>query len=182
MKRQEKLDLLCSAITNIQICRCYYTYDENYYYYYPNAVNEKFFLGQEENDFLLDGYHIRKISQLKKVEIKDDKCNEINKLNGLTNEINMPDVDITSWQTIFNSLKKLDTFVIIEDAIGEKYEIGIIEKVFNNKLYFRCFDADGNWDEDTIIIPYSTITNVAWNTRYTKNWEKYMRKDTLSLT
>ena len=66
MKKEDKLDLIKTAIENPQLCRCYFTYGDHYYYYYPNAVNEKFLLGQEENDFLLDGYCIRRISQLKK--------------------------------------------------------------------------------------------------------------------
>ena len=89
MKRQDKLDIIQSAIETPKLCRCYFTYDENYYYYYPNAVNEKFLLGQEENDFLLDGYCIRKISQLKKVEIKNDLCNAINQQIGLHQQIKL---------------------------------------------------------------------------------------------
>ena len=50
MKKQDKLDMIQSAIETPKLCRCYFTYDENYFYYYPNAVNEKFLLGQEEND------------------------------------------------------------------------------------------------------------------------------------
>lgn len=178
MRKQEKLDIIQKAIEKPQICRCYFTYDDVYFYYYPNAVNEKFLLGQEEDDFLLDGYCIRKISQLKKVEIKDDKCNEINYVNGLTQNLAIPDVDITSWQTIFTSLKKLDRFIIIEDAFNEHFAIGIIEKIFKNKLYFKSFDADGIWDEDSLEIPYSTITTVKWACRYADTWQKYLDNHT----
>ena len=47
MKKQEKLDIIRRGIAETDICRCYFTYDKNYYYYYPNAVNDKFLLGQE---------------------------------------------------------------------------------------------------------------------------------------
>lgn len=176
MKRQEKIDVLNKGINQIEICRCYFTYDDNYFYYYPNAVNEKFLLGQEENDFLLDGYCIRKISQLKKVEIKMDKCSEINKIIGVTKQIQMPNVDITSWKSIFESLKALNKFIIIEDAVNEEFAIGVIEKVCTNKVLFRAFDADGKWNDDILEISYISITNVAWETRYTENWERYLRK------
>ena len=175
MKKQEKIDIIKHGISQKEICRCYFTYDENYFYYYPNAVNEKFILGQEEGDFLLNGYNIRKTSQLKKVEIKDDKCNEINILIGLTKQIKSPNVDISSWNSIFTSLKQLDKFIIIEDAINEQFAIGLIEKVYKNKINFRTFDTDGLWDSDFTEIPFSSITNVAWETRYTKNWEEYLR-------
>ena len=111
MKNQEKLDVIQKGIDETLICRCHFTYDDNYRYYYPNAVNDKFMLGQEELDFLLDGYCICKISQIKKVEVRDDKCGEINRKRGLTKEVVMPAVDITSWKTIFESLKALDRFI-----------------------------------------------------------------------
>ena len=96
MKKQEKLALLERAIANIEICDCYFSYNENYFCYYPNAVNEKFILGQEESDFLLDGYAIRKISHLKKVKLKNDKRNEINKELGVTAQIQNTGVDTNS--------------------------------------------------------------------------------------
>lgn len=136
MKKQEKIDLIQKAIQETVICRCYFVYDQNYFYYYPNAVNEKFFLGQEEDDFLLDGYCIRKISQLKKVEVKDDKCQEINELFGITDQVADPGIDISSWQSIFESLSKLDTYIQIEDAFGELFAIGIW-----HQTTLRCFQT-----------------------------------------
>ena len=176
MKKQEKINLIQKAIQETVICRCYFVYDQNYFYYYPNAVNEKFFLGQEEDDFLLDGYCIRKISQLKKIEVKDDKCQEINKLFGITDQVVDPGIDISSWQSIFESLSKLDTYIQIEDAFGEQFAIGIIQKVLKDKLYFKHFDADGIWDEADLEIRYSQITSVSWGTRYAQYWKRYMER------
>lgn len=176
MKKQEKINLIQKAIQETVICRCYFVYDQNYFYYYPNAVNEKFFLGQEEDDFLLDGYCIRKISQLKKIEVKDDKCQEINKLFGITEQVVDPGIDISSWQSIFESLSKLDTYIQIEDAFGEQFAIGIIQKVLKDKLYFKHFDADGIWDEADLEIRYSQITSVCWGTRYAQYWKRYMER------
>ena len=176
MKKQEKIDLIQKAIQETVICRCYFVYDQNYFYYYPNAVNEKFFLGQEEDDFLLDGYCIRKISQLKKIEVKDDKCQKINMLFGITDQVVDPGIDISSWQSIFESLSKLDTYIQIEDAFGELFAIGIIQKVLKDKLYFKHFDADGIWDEADLEIRYSQITSVCWGTRYAQYWKRYMER------
>lgn len=177
MKKQDKLALLQSAIESPQLCRCYFTYDDCFYYYYPNAVNEKFLLGQEEDDFLLDGYCIRKIPQLKKVEIKNDLCNTINQALGLHQQIKMPPVDISDWKSIFDSLVKLDCFVIIENELSGEFAIGIIEKTFKNKLYFKPFDADGIWDEYGLEIPYSQITTVKWATRYADVWQQHLRNN-----
>lgn len=175
MKKQDKLDIIRKAIADTEICRCYFTYDDNYYYYYPNSVNDKFLLGQEENDFQLDGYCIRKISQLKKVEIKQDMCNTINKYFGITDQIAMPNVDITNWKTIFDSLMALNRFIMIEDELNGQFVIGVIEQTFRNKLYFKPFDADGVWDDAGLEIPYSQITTVKWGTRYADIWQKYLQ-------
>ena len=86
------------------------------------------------------------------------------------------------WQTIFESLQKRNKFVIIEDEINEQFAIGVIEKVFKNKLYFKRFDADGIWDEEEIEIPYSTITTVQWDTRYAEMWERYLSQEKDSVT
>jgi len=175
MKKQEKLAIIERAIANIEICCCYFSYDDNCFCYYPNAVNEKFILGQEENDFLLNGYAIRKISHLKKVEIQDDKCNEISKELGITAQVKTPQIDISSWQNIFHSLKALNDIIIIENEINEEFTIGIIRKVLKNKLYFLEFDANGVWSDYELEIPYSTITAVEWNTRYINAWKKYFK-------
>ena len=44
MKKQEKIDLIALGIRKTQLLRMYFRYDENYFYYYPNAVNERLIL------------------------------------------------------------------------------------------------------------------------------------------
>ncbi len=176
MKKQEKIDLIKTGVNDTVICKCCFTYDKNSFYYYPHAVNDKFILGQVEDEFLLDGYCIRKISHLKKVEAKNDKCDEINKIFGVADNIKKPDIDINSWQSIFNDLKALNVFIEIEDEFNGQFAIGVIEKVTKNKLYFKSFDADGLWDEIPLEIPFSEITSVKWGNRYANYWQMYMEK------
>ena len=103
MKRSKKISALRECVEKHHICRCFYEYDKSYWYYYINDFNDKFVLGQEENDYGLNGYTIRKIDELKKAEIKNDICEEINRLNGVAGQIKAPGIDISSWQSIFNS-------------------------------------------------------------------------------
>lgn len=174
MKKQDKIDVLLKGIEETSICRCYFSYDQNYFYYYPNAVNDKFVLGQEEDDFLLDGYSIRRITHLKKVEIKDDKCHEINRLFGIAGQVAHPGIDISSWRSIFEFLSQVDTYIQIEDAFNEQFAIGVVEKILKDRIYFRQFDANGVWDEDGLEIRYSQITSVSWGTRYAQYWKRYL--------
>lgn len=173
VKKQEKIDLLQECIQKTNICRCYFSDDPGYFYSYPMAVNEKFLLGYEEDDFILDGCFIRKISHLKKVEVKTDKCHEINKMFGVTDQLADPGIDISCWQSIFQALARLDTFIIIEDSVNGQFAIGTIQKVLKNKLYFKHFDANGVWDDGELVIPYSQITSVEWGSRYAVYWKRY---------
>lgn len=174
MTRQEKTHLIESCIGKKQLVRMFFKYEKPYWYYYPNAVNDQFILGQEEDDFLLDGYHIRRIKDLVKVEIKDDLCAQINIWNGTVNGINNPGIDISSWQSIFRSPVLQNTCVIIEDDYNESYEIGYVRKACDRYLLLNSFDADGMFNNKPIKIPYSRITHLAWKTRYAENWHQYL--------
>ena len=89
----------------------------------------------------------------------------------------MPPVDISDWKTIFESLMALQGFIIIENEISGEFAIGIIEKTFKNKLYFKPFDADGIWDDAGLEIPYSQIATVRWATRYANVWQEYLQQN-----
>ena len=177
MKKQEKLELLQKGIDETAACRCFFSYEPSYFYCYPHNVNNQFLLGQEEDDFTIDGYFIRKISHLEKVEMRSNKCDEINRVFGVMDQVKDPQIDISNWRRIFESLAKLDTYVIIEDHIHEQFAIGVIQKVLKDKLYFRRFDANGVWDETDLEIRYSQITSVEWGSRYATYWKRYLERE-----
>ena len=72
-------------------------------------------------------------------------------------------------------------FVIIENELSGEFAIGIIEKTFKTKLYFKPFDADGIWDEVGLEIPFSQITTVKWATRYADVWQNDLQRNSLCL-
>lgn len=176
MKKSEKLEYLHRAAGTYNLCRCYYLYDENYWYFYILGHSDTLMLGVEEDDFILDGFQIRKISDLKKIEIKDDVCVKINEQNELLRHVENPKVDLSSWQTVFASLKLLRGFVIIKNERFESgeafFRIGTIKASGRSSAVITPFDADGNWLDD-VEIPYSSITSVTFGDRYSKTWQKY---------
>ena len=176
MKKSEKLDIIKLAKESNGLCRMYYKYSPNYRYYFPVEYTEKFFYGAEEDDFIGDGFSIRRICDLKKVEIKDDKCIEFLRKEKVFDSINPPPVQLDSWRTIFESLKKSEKYVIVEhdslDEDEEDFVIGRIDKINKNSLIMKNFDADGVWDE--MILPFSWITSVTFRSRYVSTWEKYL--------
>ena len=177
MKKEKKLTILMNSKNTYDLCRCYFKYDINYFYFYIFDLNNKFFLGIEEDDFITDGFQIRKISDMKKIELKDDKCIEFNRQNKLLDGINVPKININSWKDIFKSLKELNRIIIVEDEnINPKeceYAIGKVIKVKDSEVHLKVFDADGNWLDGYLVIPFRFISSVTFNSRYSVQWEKY---------
>ena len=174
MKKLEKIALLSSGIGKEVIVRMYFRRIPYYFYYYVHAVSDRLVLGQEEYDFQLNGYHVRKLSQLTKAEIKDDLCPKINIWNGVVKGLKAPIVDITSWRSLLSSPILQNRFVIIEDEANDQFDIGLITKALSRHVRFLHFGSDGVFDEEEIEIPYSTITHVSWGTRYAEQWYSYM--------
>lgn len=180
MKKSKIIRRIAQCIEPHKICCLYMNYDKHYFYYFPLKVNEKFFLGAQEDDFILDGYCIRRIKQIEKAQIKNDKCLEISIGEGIVDRIVTPDVDISSWRTIFESLRRMGKNIIIEhesrDDCECEFYIGRIETVKNHSVLLRYFDADGVWEEVPTKIPYRGITSVTFGSRYVDVFSKYLPK------
>ena len=170
--------VLASAIDDPKICRVFFDYDPNYFYYFPLAVTEELFLAANEDDFSIDGCTVRRIEDVVNVKIKDDKCLEIDIAEGLLDNLHVPEIDISDWHSVFTSLKAIDENIIIEkesDVPEEcQFAIGRIAEIHGDFLLLREFDADGNWLYDNTIIPFSQITSVTVNSRYVRVFSKYL--------
>lgn len=177
MKKSDKISFLHDSIGTYKICRCYLNYDPNYRYYYILDVSEKFLLGIEEDDFILDGFQIRKISDIGQLEIKDDLCKTINEENKLLDGVNKPQIDLSSWESVFESLKQLNIFIIVENDYADEddkfFYMGFVTEIKKSYIVFSAVDAEGEWYEN-IEISYSEISSVTFNDRYSKTWQKYL--------
>lgn len=180
MKRSKVIKRLSQCIGSRKICRVDMEYNPNYFYYFPLKVNDKFFLGAVEDDFQLDGYTIRRVKQVRKAQIRDDKCWEIDVAEGIVKEIVEPKVSIGNWRQIFRSLQTMNRCIIIEheslDDDACDFYIGRIVSVRKHSVIFRHFDADGVWQPEAVQIPYSYITSVTFGSRYVDVFSKYVPK------
>ena len=178
MKKSEMRELVRSAIEPKDLCRMFFKYDVNYRYYFPFQVSDKLFLGAEEDDFVIDGFAIRRFCDFTKVQIKNDKCVEIIKNEGILSNISTPEIDLTDWYSVFLSLQRTGKNIIIEkESLDEdewEFAIGCIEKVLKKKVLFKHFDADGIWQDDLLEIPFSGITTVIFGSRYVETFSKYV--------
>ncbi|WP_100065292.1 hypothetical protein [Miniphocaeibacter massiliensis] len=174
MNRDKLFKYLKSWIKNKDLVRVFFKYEENYYYLIPLKYSKKFLLGIEEDDFLLDGYTIRKIKDIRTVSLRNDMCNYILRKELDLDNINTPNVDLSNWKTIFESIEKYKQNIIIEDEYNEEFWIGKILEVKENSLIFKSFDADGIWDEKNEEIKYGNITSITMNSRYGNIFSKYI--------
>ena len=177
MKKEDKINSLKNSIGTYNLCRCFFKYDPDYWYFYILDVSENFLLGVEEDDFILNGMQIRKISDIKKLEIKDDICPRINEENRLLDGIDKPRIDLASWETIFESLKPLNKFIIVQNEKTDNgfFYMGYVTEIKKLFIVFSLVDAEGEW-YDNVKIPYSEITSVTFDDRYSKTWQKYLSK------
>ncbi len=178
MKKIEIIELINMAVKSKEMCRIFFKYNYYYSYHFPLITSEKLFLSANEDDFIVDGFTIRRFSDIKKLEIKNDKCVEIIKCEGVLDDIKVPEIDITDWYNTFLSLSKLNINIIVEkESLDDnecEFAIGKIVKVLKTKVIFKGFDADGVWQEDFYEIPYSQITSVTFASRYVDIFSKYV--------
>lgn len=132
MTKTQIKELLERAIEPHKICRVFLRYDTFYRYYFPLITGNQLFLGAEEDDFILDGYSIRRFKDVVKAEIRDDKCLEIDTAEGLLDHLIIPDIDITNWQTSLLSLQIMGKNTIIEkESLNENEREFTIGRILN---------------------------------------------------
>lgn len=179
MTKLEKRQIIDACLSPKKLARVYMNYTQNYwYYFFPMESSDTLFLGIEEDDFILDGYSIRRLRDIDKIEIKDDICLEIHRKQGTLEAIVAPDVDITNWETVFTDLKRIGKNIIVERELPDNQDadfwIGRIERVNRTSVLLRCFDGDGIWGDAPVRISYPEITSVTANSRYGSVFSKYL--------
>ncbi|MBR1555450.1 MAG: hypothetical protein IJ644_08685 [Oscillospiraceae bacterium] len=174
MKKEKIITCIENASGTYELCRCWFEYDKDYWYFYILDFNAKLFLGIEEDDFQLNGFQIRRIADMRKIETKMDTCTLINRKQEILKNVKKPAVNLGSWQTVFESLDRLKYFVIIENEYKEKFAVGRIVKVKKKSVVFQEFDADGKWQEESEI-DFENITTVTFKDRYSSTWQKYLK-------
>jgi hypothetical protein len=139
-----------------------------------------FIVLQEIDDFVIRGFLIIPIKTI--IEIrrnnKDKYFENIYKKEGITEEIKKKhNIDLTNWETIFKSIKKLDFNVIIknENPEDDTFDIGPIVKITKKSVFIRYFDAMGVLDDDLTNISWDVITLVNFDDIYINILSKYLK-------
>lgn len=180
MKQEKIRNMLQKAVEERILCRFSLQYSSFYRYLFPLIIGEKLILATEEIDFLLDGYIILRDQDVKKVVPRNDIFLEILRGEGITESIQVPPVDLSSWREVFRSLEKMNRNIIVEKESLKKNEaefsIGRILNVRKKHVEFLHFDAEGKWQDQPQLIPYSEITSVSFGSRYVETFSKYLEE------
>lgn len=182
MTKQEIKEIVKQAAAKKKVANVFMRYNENYYNLIPLLVSDKLFLAINEDDFIFDGYRISRFVDVKKVRVKNDKCDQIIEEEGLLSTIKIPDIKVDTWKSAFEGLKNLGRNIIIEketaDGIDDEFTIGRIQKIYKDFVYVIHFDADGIWQDEPYKIKYSDITSVTFENRYVTVFSKYISEPT----
>jgi len=148
---------------------------------YVVDYSNSFVLLQETDDFQLDGYSIFPVSSVAEIQSKtsDKYYDKIMHLEGVTDHVsNKYEIDLTTWTSIFKSLRVLKLNVIIEneDPSDKSFDIGPITKVTKTAVYVRYFDSRGYLDNEPTKIPFDLLTIVKFDGRYVNIMSKYLRE------
>lgn len=156
------------------LCGVEFEYSDHPVYGFPAAVGEQLFLLAEEDDFILDGFTIRRLRDIYEFKSKKGMYQQISEAEGLT-RFEAPAVDISDWRSVFTSLRKLGKNVIVENEYEDGFfRIGRIEEVAEDHVLLRHYDADGIWQEQPVRIEYREVTSVTFGSRYVEIFSKYV--------
>lgn len=156
-----------------QHCGIEYAYAEDVQNVFPVSVGEYLFLSAVDDVFLLNGFTVRRLRDIRQIRQRSGLYQSIAEKEGL-NRIQVPDVDMSNWKSVFISLQWLDKPVIIEREYEPCYfRLGRIENVKRDRVLIRYFTADGTWQEP-VEIPFQGITSVTFDDRYSSVFSKYV--------
>jgi hypothetical protein len=144
-------------------------------------LSDNFLLVEIIDDFLINGFAIIRIDQFesyscgkyeksyKKILLSDSIISETHD--------EQPSIDLTNWQSIFNSLRKIDFHVIIEceDLDEPTFTIGPIKRITEKCVSVQNYDPTGKLDDINTIIEFDDITLLQFGDRYSTTFRKYLK-------
>lgn len=148
---------------------------------YIVGKSDDFIILQAVEDFLLSGFSILPIRQIKKIRYNnfDEYYDKIVGWEKFKKKLKFKkNINLESWATILEFFKKEQKNIIIE---CEHYKhnlflIGSIKKVTKKSVYIHYFNAEGVFDKKLTKVNFKDITSVTFDDRYIDVFSKYTRK------
>ena len=135
-------------------------------------------LAAMEYDFVLDGFRLIPISEIRSLKPRKPIQAEIERYYALYDHLQTPALDLTDWRTALEGLSKKDPLLSVEWRGEDGYfcwRIGRIERVKKHSLILRAFDVNAVWQEPQKI-PFDAIHIVSFGDRYAEGWKRWFER------
>ena len=179
MNEVEAVLALKDCINKPAVCKIGFTkqgYDE---FFFVLSVSDELFLGVCEKDFVLDGYTVRRVKDVKSVEAIRGTYLKIHQSEGNLSRLAMPPMEISDWKNVMRSALASGENVIIEGNAPQSEEryffVGKVLAVGEQGFKFRAFDGGGNWSEKAVTVPYTSLTALTFGSSYVTTYSKYVK-------
>lgn len=154
---------------------------ENLMHGFVVDISDKFIVLQEVAEFEALGYAIIPIDTITQVRYNahDATVDRILSEEGSMMDVKKAyDIDITSWQSLCEDLRKTGLTVISECERSKRryFCIGEIQEAGKNRLSIRYFNAEGILDKKNTKHKYKWITKLRFDDRYANVFSKYVRE------
>ena len=179
MTHKEKFDTIKSCISPIAICKIGFSYQQYEEFFFPLAISDELFLSVSERDFRLDGFTIRRISDVISAEPIRGTYLKIHQAEGNVSRLSVPPVNIKNWKHIFPAICNSSENVIVEGTLPDNHTkfflIGRALASGEQGIRFRSFDGAGNWNDRTVTIPFENIHSLTFGSSYITTYSKYVK-------
>ncbi len=144
------------------------------------GVSKELLLIQREVDFALDGYVILRRDQIGPIRCNkfDESGKKILMAEGiLEKQLGLKKkIDLNSWKTVFENLKKFDLHATVEceNLRKPQFVIGSIEQVAKDHAKLRNYDATGLLDDKLTTVKFKDITMVTFGDRYSTVFRRHL--------
>lgn len=177
MKKKKIRKRLEKAIKARQLCKIDLVYNsEETYRFLPLNMSETLVYLIKDGDPAAQGYSIRSLEAIERVTVEDESMETAPKEED-KDEMSVPEVDLTDWPSVFQSLGKLGQVVVVESEELIKrdgsYAIGKIEKVGRKHIGISYYGPDSAWANKKWKIPYEEVTCVTTESCYTEVLSSY---------
>ncbi len=155
----------------------YFSFDENYYNLIPLKTSNKLVLAAHDADFFIDGCIIAPYKFIIGIYGKGDKYNDILKAERVTEDINIPEINIKNIQSACKYFFEKSSFVSVEyksKKHSRNFAVGKIADISKKHFLFSHFDAEGVWEKKPRKIKYSDIFIIHFLDRYTETFSRYV--------
>ncbi len=176
MKRKTILKKFRQAAAERLICNIWRDGAEEYTNAWPLLVSDELVVCALDVDFQFNGYVVYAIDHIRHVTIKEDKCAEFSRREGMLEQLTVPEVAWDDWPTLLASLPEgnligVERWPASDDEAS--YIVGRIVRVGRKRLRILYLTPDACWKEAPWRVRYRDINELVFGDRYLTVFAKY---------